>query len=95
MTEITIPSKKKLRQEFFTLRASRRGGDELRTSVYPSNFAPIARKLRERVSDDLEFSIFRRRKKQIEDFFRFFSFVVVEVVVIVVVVVVVVNYFHY
>ena len=32
----------------FTLRASRRGGDELRTSVYPSNFAPIATKLRQR-----------------------------------------------
>ena len=32
----------------FTLRASRRGGDELRTSVYPSNFAPIAAKLRQR-----------------------------------------------
>ena len=34
--------------EIFTLRASRRGGDELRTSVYPSNFAPIATKLRQR-----------------------------------------------
>ena len=32
----------------YTLRESRRGGDELRTSVYPSNFAPIATKLRQR-----------------------------------------------
>ena len=32
----------------FTLRESRRGDDELRTSVYPSNFAPIAAKLRQR-----------------------------------------------
>ena len=34
--------------QVFTLRASRRGGDELRTSVYPSNFAPIATKLWQR-----------------------------------------------
>ena len=34
--------------KLFTLRESRRGGDELRTSVYPSNFAPIAAKLRQR-----------------------------------------------
>ena len=32
----------------FTLRASRRGGHELRTSVYPSPSAPIATKLRQR-----------------------------------------------
>ena len=31
----------------FSLRESRRGGDELRTHVYPSNLAPIAAKLRE------------------------------------------------
>ena len=34
--------------KLYTLRESRRGGDELRTSVYPSNFAPIATKLRQR-----------------------------------------------
>ena len=34
--------------KLFTLRASHQGGDELRTSVYPSNFAPIAAKLRQR-----------------------------------------------
>ena len=34
--------------KLFTLRESRQGGDELRTSVYPSNFAPIATKFRQR-----------------------------------------------
>ena len=42
------PGHRERRGGFFTLRASRRGGDELRTSVYPSNFAPIATKLRQR-----------------------------------------------
>ena len=34
--------------KLFTLRAPRRGGHELRTSVYPSPSAPIATKLRQR-----------------------------------------------
>ena len=63
----------------FTLRASRRGGDELRTSGYPSNFAPIATKLRQRAFQTIcKFRFFDAKKlfqKEISDlFFGFSSF---------------------
>ena len=63
----------------FTLRESRRGGDELRTSVYPSNFAPIAAKLRQRAFQTIcKFRFFDVEKKKSEKnsdlFFGFSSF---------------------
>ena len=51
--------------KLFTLRASCRGGDELRTSVYPSNFAPIATKLRQRAFQ----TICKFRFFDVENFF--------------------------
>ena len=61
----------------FTLRASRRGGDELRTSVYPSNFAPIATKLRQCAFQTIcKFRFFDVEKifsEKISDFFFGFS----------------------
>ena len=61
----------------FTLRASRRGGDELRTSVYPSNFAPIAAKLRQRAFQTIcKFRFFDAENffsEKISDFFFGFS----------------------
>ena len=63
----------------FTLRASRRGGHELRTSVYPSNLAPIAAKLRQRAFQTIcNFRFFDAESfflgKMFRFFFRFSSF---------------------
>ena len=63
----------------FTLRASRRGGHELRTSVYPSNFAPIATKLRQRAFQTIcKFRFFDAEnffsKKKFGFFFDFHDF---------------------
>ena len=61
----------------FTLRASRRGGDELRTSGYPSNFAPIATKLRQRAFQTIckfrFFDVENFFSEKISDFFFGFS----------------------
>ena len=67
------------RTKFYTLRESRRGGDELRTSVYPSNFAPIAAKLRQRAFQTIcKFRFFDAEffwgKKKSDFFFGFSSF---------------------
>ena len=57
----------------YTLRESRRGGDELRTSVYPSNFAPIATKLRQRAFHTIcKFRFFDAPKIFFAKFFGFF-----------------------
>ena len=64
-------NEKKLK--LFTLRESRRGGHELRTSVYPSPSAPIATKLRQRAFQTIcKFRFFDAEKKFSEKFFRFF-----------------------
>ena len=65
--------------KLYTLRESRRGGDELRTSVYPSNFAPIATKLRQRAFQTIcKFRFFdaekKKMKKKSDFFFGFSSF---------------------
>ena len=58
----------------FTLRASRRGGHELRTSVYPSPSAPIATKLRQRAFQTIcKFRFFDAEKKVRTQFQFFFS----------------------
>ena len=66
-------------EQLYTLRESRRGGDELRTSVYPSNFAPIATKLRQRAFQTIcKFRFFDAEKnfseKNSDFFFGFSSF---------------------
>ena len=62
--------------KLYTLRESRRGGDELRTSGFPSNFAPIATKLRQRAFQTIcKFRFFDVEKffrKKFRFFFRFF-----------------------
>ena len=58
----------------FTLRESRRGGDELRTHVYLSNLAPIAAKLRENAVKTICNFRFVDAEKKIENLFSdFFS----------------------
>ena len=57
----------------FTLRAPRRGGHELRTSVYPSNLAPIAAKLRQRAFQTIcKFRFFDAEKFCLEKKTNFF-----------------------
>ena len=59
----------------FTLRESRRGGHELRTSVYPSPSAPIATKLRQRAFQTIcKFRFFDAEKKNWKFFVFFFGF---------------------
>ena len=61
-------------RKLFSLRESRRGGDELRTHVYPSNLAPIAAKLRENAFQTIcNFRFFDAGKKKRFFFSDFFS----------------------
>ena len=62
------------RAKLFTLRESCRGRHELRTSVYPSNFAPIAAKIRQRAFQTIcKFRFFDAKKNFSQIFLYFFS----------------------
>ena len=67
-----VNHKGKITRKLFSLRESRRGGDELRTHVYLTNLAPIAAKIRENAFQMICNFRFFDAEKKIDFFFRIF-----------------------